>query len=69
MPNTNKLRALTVFGKFGESLKDKFEDVSTSIGVAYKEPGQNKSFFELLREAKEALLVAKKSGGGRTMIK
>lgn len=68
-PKFNKLKTITYLGKFKESLIKEFPDISVSIGIAYKEIGENKNFFELIREAREALRIAKKSGGGRIMAK
>ncbi|OOC43547.1 diguanylate cyclase [Thermosipho sp. 1074] len=63
-PNSTKLKSLMYFGKFNEKLLEKF-NVTVSIGLAHDE-GEN-SYFDLLSKAREALKVAKKSGGGRIM--
>ncbi|ABR30799.1 diguanylate cyclase [Thermosipho melanesiensis] len=63
-PNSTKLKTLMYLGKFYESITEEF-GITLSIGLTYDE---NKgSYFELLNRAREALKVAKKSGGGRIM--
>lgn len=65
--NISKMSAINYLDRMREDVKQKFPEVTLSVGISYSEE-REKSLQELLRESKNALIVAKKSGGGRTMV-
>jgi len=62
--DVSKLNATIYLKKMIEWLKEKNLDLSLSIGISASLKKQ-KNIFELIFEAKKALNIAKKSGGGR----
>lgn len=62
--NVSKRFVLLYLDEMNNFLKEKYSDVSLSIGLVYSKKNQ-KNIFQLIYEAKKALKIAKKSGGGR----
>ncbi|QTA38553.1 diguanylate cyclase [Thermosipho ferrireducens] len=63
--NVNKLKVIMYFSRMLEEIHEIYPELSLSIGISTSE--KYKDLNRLLKDAKKALHVAKKAGGGRIM--